>query len=66
MTHLKLRKFLTGLLVIVMLIAFLKLAWNDEWYLIVIALSTCAGVWLQWSVTLDERLSIKQGDEDNG
>lgn len=63
MTHLKLRQFLTGLLVIVMAIAFIKLAWSDDWYSVVIALASCVGVWLQWSVTSDERPSIKQGDK---
>lgn len=51
MTHLQVRKFLTSLLCLAMLFAFVKLAIQDDWYSIVLALSGFVGVILTWAVT---------------
>lgn len=54
MTHIALRKYLSGLIVVLIVIAFFKLAMADDWYSFLIAFCTGAGILLQWAVTTDE------------
>lgn len=63
MTHRQVRIFSTFLIALAMLFALIKLGIQEDWYSIVIALSSGLGVILQWAITSDDRPSIKQGDD---
>lgn len=64
MTHLSARRYLCGLIILLLIIAFFKLAMADDWYSFLISFCTAAGILLQWAVTKDDRPSVKKGDEE--
>lgn len=64
MSHRSIRIYATFLISLAMIFALIKLGLNDDWYSIVIALSTGFGIILQWVVSKDDRPSIKSGDEE--
>ena len=66
MTRLDLRKYLSFLITLALIITFVKLVvLADDWFSWLIALCTGAGILLQWAVTKDERPSIKEGDKND-
>lgn len=55
MTHRSIRKYATFLISLAMIFAVVKLGMNDDWYSVVIALSTGFGIILQWVISKSDK-----------